>query len=363
MTDAAGGTDPWLLYGAYGYTGRLIVERALERGLRPVLAGRNERKTRALAETSDLDWRVFSVDDRQALRAGIEGMRLVLNAAGPFSATWRPVLEACLEVRCGYLDITGEIDVLEAMQELDGRARAAGVHVVPAVGFDVVPTDCAAAMAAALLDRPTELDLAFHVSGGPSRGTTRTTIERLGSGGAVRVDGRIESIPIGSVSRTIAFSDRARRGVAIPWGDVSTAYRSTGIPNIRVFATLPRGVPTLGRVFGAALEVPVVRSIAEWAADRLVTGPGRDELSEGFSRVRAEVRDGAGHFAAVELLTPNAYALTATASVAAAEAVLGGSVRAEPGVHTPSRAFGADFVTELPGVRKIVGRPHERGPE
>lgn len=355
MTAPAEQTAPWLLYGAYGYTGRLILERALEQGLRPVLAGRDEGKTRALAEPLGLEWRAFPVDAPDALREGLRGMRVVLNAAGPFSATWRPVLEAALAERCNYLDITGEIDVLEAMQEFDEQAGTAGLHVVPAVGFDVVPTDCAAAMAAQLLDRPTELDLAFHVSGGPSRGTTRTTLERLGAGGAVRRGGTIESVPLGSVRRTIAFTDRSRRAVAIPWGDVSTAYRSTGIGNIRVFTTLPRGVAALGRAMGLALEVPFVRRAAEWAADRFVTGPGSGELKGGFSRVRAEVRDDSGTTAAVELVTPNAYALTATASVAAVARVLRGQIRVPAGVHTPSRAFGADFVTELPGVRKIAG--------
>lgn len=350
MTEPAGTAGAWMLYGAYGYTGRLVVERALEWGLRPVLAGRDPEATRRLAEASGLEWRSFPLDGDRSPREGIRDMRLVLNVAGPFSATWRPMLEACLASGCSYLDITGEIDVLEAMQALDERAGAAGVHVVPAVGFDVVPTDCAAAIAAGRLEGATELDIAFHVSGGPSRGTTRTALERLGMGGSVRRLGRIESVPLGSIRKTVRFSDRPRQGVAIPWGDVSTAYRSTGIPNIRVFATLPRGIPAAGRAFGPALGIPWVRRLAEWATDQLVTGPGRRELAEGHARVRAEVRDGTGRAAAVELVTPNAYALTATAAVAAVERVLSGAVRPGPGVHTPSHAFGADFVTGLPGV-------------
>jgi saccharopine dehydrogenase (NAD+, L-lysine-forming) len=341
MTATRATTDPWLLYGAYGYTGRLVVERALERGLRPVLAGRDAEATRRLAEASGLEWRAFPLDGDPSPHEAIRDMRLVLNVAGPFSATWRPMLEACVASGCSYLDITGE---------MDERAAAAGVHVVPAVGFDVVPTDCAAAMAAGRLEGAIELDIAFHVSGGPSRGTARTTLERLGMGGAVRRLGRIESVPIGSIRKTVRFSDRSRQGVAIPWGDVSTAYRSTDIPNIRVFATLPRGIPAAGRVFGAALGVPWVRRLAEWATDQLVTGPSRRELAEGHARIRAEVRDGTGRTAAVELVTPNAYALTATAAVAAVERVLSGAVGPGPGVHTPSRAFGADFVTGLPGV-------------
>lgn len=344
----------WLLYGAYGYTGRLIVERAIDLGLRPVVAGRDGARTQALAEEHGLEWATFGLDQPGALPAALRDVDLVFNAAGPFSATWRPVLEACLAARCHYLDITGEIDVLEAMQERADEAREAGVHVVPAVGFDVVPTDCAAALAAEMLDDANELVLALSVSGGASRGTTRTTLERLGQGGAVRRDGRIVPVAIGSERRTIAFMDRARRGTAIPWGDVSTAYRSTGIPNITVYATLPSGLTWLGRGFGVLLRAEPLRRLAELAVDRLVTGPGSKELASGHARVRAEVRNDRGDSAAVELVTPNAYALTAAAAVAAVQRVLGGDVRQAPGIHTPSGAFGADFVLGLPGVRRVT---------
>jgi short subunit dehydrogenase-like uncharacterized protein len=352
----------WLLYGAYGYTGRLIVERAMEVGLRPVVAGRDGARIRALAEEHGLEWAAFGLHQPGALPAALRDVGLVLNAAGPFSATWRPVLEACLGAPCHYLDITGEIDVLEAMQDRTDEARRSGIHVVPAVGFDVVSTDCAAALAAGMVDDATELVLALSVSGRASRGTTRTTLERLGQGGAVRRNGLIVPVAIGSERRTIAFTDRPRRGSAIPWGDVSTAYRSTGIPNITVYATLPPGLALLGRGLGVLLRAGPVRRALEHVVDRLVTGPGSEELASGHARVRAEVRNDRGDSAAVELLTPNAYALTATAAVAAVQRVLGGGVRTAPGVHTPSVAFGADFVLELPGVERVAtdGAPDDR---
>lgn len=358
MNDTPPQTGPasarWLLYGAYGYTGRLIVERAVELGLRPVVAGRDGARTQALADEHGLEWTAFGLDQPGALSAALRAVGLVINAAGPFSATWRPMLDACLAARCHYLDITGEIEVLEAMQERADAARNAGVHVVPAVGFDVVPTDCAAALAAETVDDATELVLALSVSGGASRGTTRTTLERLGRGGAVRRNGRIVPVAIGSEHRTIAFTDRSRRGTAIPWGDVSTAYRSTDIPNITVYATLPPGLTWLGRGFGVLLRAEPLRWLVERAVDHFVTGPGSDELTSGHARVRAEVRNDRGDSAAVELVTPNAYALTATAAVAAVQRVLGGDVRQTPGVHTPSAAFGADFILGLPGVERVT---------
>lgn len=346
--------DPWLLYGAYGFTGRLIARHALDRGFRPVLAGRDGERTRTLSRELGLEARVFSLDDPGAVRSGLRGMGAVLNAAGPFSRTWRPMTRGCLDQGCAYLDITGEVDVLEGIQTLDGAVTTAGLHFVPAVGFDVVPTDCAAALAAETLPEAVALDLAFHSTGGPSPGTARTALERLGQPGLVRRGGRLEEVELGSVRRTLPFSDRTREGVAIPWGDVSTAWRSTGIPDIRVFAVLPERVLRTGRILGAVLKLPFVGGLARKAVDRLITGPDEEELDQGHARILAEVRTATGEIAVVELVTPNGYTLTASASVAAVERVVQGRVEVPPGVHTPSRAFGAEFVLGLPGVRRVM---------
>ncbi|HKK91952.1 MAG TPA: saccharopine dehydrogenase NADP-binding domain-containing protein [Longimicrobiales bacterium] len=360
MTTAA--IAPWILYGAYGFTGRLMAREAVTRGLSPILAGRDEGKVEELAGELGLAARVFGLDDPDELRRGIRGAALVLHAAGPFSRTGQPMAAACLAEGVHYLDITGEIDVLEGIHELDARARAAGIHMVPAVGFDVVPTDCAAALAAEALSGATALDLAFVSSGGPSRGTARTALERMDQDSAVRRNGKIVSIPLGSVRRTIPFSDRPREGVAIPWGDVSTAWRSTWIPDIRVFAVLPPRVLRIGRVLGLLLELPLLRGLVRAAVDALVSGPDDEELAQGSARIWAEARregeadDGSTGTARaqVELVTPNGYTLTARASVEAARRILDGQVRTEPGVHTPSRAFGADFVLGLDGVKRVV---------
>ncbi|MDX1567645.1 MAG: saccharopine dehydrogenase NADP-binding domain-containing protein, partial [Longimicrobiales bacterium] len=184
-------SQKWLLYGAYGYTGRLIAEEAVKRGLRPVVAGRNGEKTRRMAERLELEHRVFSLDEPSALRRALEDVDLVLHAAGPYSRTFRPMAGACLESGCHYLDITGEIPVLEAARAMNDRARDAGILMVPAVGLDVVPTDCAAARAAEALPGATRLDLALHSGGGPSRGTARTMVERMGEPGKLRDAGRI----------------------------------------------------------------------------------------------------------------------------------------------------------------------------
>lgn len=171
---------PWLLYGAYGFTGRLIAREAVERGHRPVLAGRDADETAALADALSLEHGVFGLDEEGALREALAGVDAVVHAAGPFSRTWRPMVEACLATGTHYLDITGEVEVFEALHALDGRASDAGVALLPGVGMDVVPSDCLAARLAERLPDATHLELALHSTGGPSRGTARTQVEALG---------------------------------------------------------------------------------------------------------------------------------------------------------------------------------------
>ena len=134
-----------LIYGATGYTGELIAREAVRRGLHPVLAGRNEATVAALAQELGCDYRIASLDDPGALDRALQGATVTMHCAGPFAATSAPMVAACLRQRSHYLDITGEIDVLEAVHERDPAARQAGVVLCPATGFDVVPTDCIAA--------------------------------------------------------------------------------------------------------------------------------------------------------------------------------------------------------------------------
>src|SRR5829696_2843358 len=175
-----------LIYGSNGYTGRLIVERALERGLRPVLAGRNAAEVQRQADELGLEHRVFSLDDPRAVDAGLVGVGVVMHCAGPFARTSRPMADACLRTRVHYLDITGEIAVFEALAARDAEAKASGVMLLPGVGFDVVPSDCLAAHLARRLPTATRLTLAFRSAGRMSRGTALTAIDRISDGGLVR---------------------------------------------------------------------------------------------------------------------------------------------------------------------------------
>jgi saccharopine dehydrogenase (NAD+, L-lysine-forming) len=340
----------WLIYGASGYTAALIAEEAVRRGERPILAGRSEARTTPLAERLGLPHRVFGLDDPAALAAGLEGVEAVVHCAGPFSATARPMVDACLAAGVHYLDITGEVAVFEAIHARSDEARTAGIVLMPGVGFDVVPTDCVAAMLKDELPDATSLELAFHNPSGASAGTSRTIVEGLGTGGVVRENGKIRAIPMASRVRSIPFPSGERKAVSISWGDVSTAFHSTGIPNIVVYMTLPGPVPVVKlagrgrRLFGLAPVQRVLKRMAGQAGK----GPDEETRAKTGAEVWGEVRNAAGETRSAVIKVPNSYSLTATTAVEIVTRVMAGGV--PPGAHTPSTAFGPRFVLEFDGV-------------
>jgi len=260
--------ETWLLYGANGYTGELVAEEARRRGARPVLAGRRAEAVRPLAERLGLPWKAFELSDPARIAEEIAGQRALLLCAGPFSATSAPVVEACLRSGVHYLDVTGEIAVFEACQRRSAEARTRGVVLLPGVGFDVVPSDCLAATLKRALPDATRLELAIASSGGTSRGTAKTVVEGLNQGGAVRQGGRIRKVPLAYRTRTVPFRDKPRFAMTLPWGDVSTAYYSTGIPDIEVYVATPaRAARAL------ALVGPIAPFLGKPLVQRLLKGP------------------------------------------------------------------------------------------
>ncbi|MER7279771.1 saccharopine dehydrogenase NADP-binding domain-containing protein [Dactylosporangium sp. NPDC000244] len=325
-----------LVYGANGYSGTLLARLAVARGERPVLAGRSQAPVRALAEELGLPWRAGPPS-----RELLEGVDAVVNCAGPFAATARPMVAACLAAGVHYLDITGELDVFAWMFAQDEAARAAGVAMITGAGFDVVPTDCLAALLAAELPGAVALELAFSAPGGLSRGTARTALAEMGSGALRRAGGELVATRFGRPSRSVPFPSGPRRVGATRWGDLVTAWHSTGIPDITVYMPLPPGA-----VLAPLFAFPPLRR----AAQALVRpgGPAASVRESSGCEAWAEVRDAAGATRAATLTGPNAYALTADASLRAVQRVMAGEV--VPGVHTPSSALGAGFVRTLDGV-------------
>ncbi|WP_440224866.1 saccharopine dehydrogenase family protein [Dokdonella sp. MW10] len=342
-----------MIYGANGYTGRLITAEAVARGLRPVLAGRDRDALDALAAPHQLTRRVFTLDDAATVARNLDGIGIVLNCAGPFSATCEPLLEACLGARAHYLDITGEIDVFARCHRAHVRARHEGVVVLPGTGFDVVPTDGVAAMLKQRLPTATSLVLAFEAGGGPSPGTAKTSVEGLRHGGRARRNGEVVEVPIAWKTRTFDRDGEPRSAVTIPWGDVYTAFVSTGIPDIETYMALPPKTIASMRRLRLVRPLLALAPVQRWLQARAARTPGPDEKRRERTgcHIWGEVRDRDGREATLQLKTPNGYTLTATASLGIVEHLL--RERPAGGYYTPSMLMGAEYVLGLPGVALI----------
>ncbi len=343
--------DGILIYGSYGYTGALIVNLAVARGITPVLAGRNPVKLEAQGRETGLAVRTFGLDDPAAVDTGLSGMQAVIHCAGPFSHTAQAMAEGCLRNGVHYLDITGEISVFEAMAALDAQAREAGIMIMPGVGFDVVPSDCLALHLKEQLPSATQLSLAFHSSGSPSHGTASTMVENIPHGGCIRRDGEIVKVPGAYKVRDIDFGGKTKTCMTIPWGDVSTAFHSTGIPNIEVYMSAPAGLrifAKLSRFIGGLLAAgPVQRFLLSRIPPG---GPDAQELAQGYTQLWGEVSDAEGNTAEARIKTPQGYSLTADTAVLIAQKVLAGNAAA--GFQTPARAYGADLILEAQGTER-----------
>jgi short subunit dehydrogenase-like uncharacterized protein len=344
----------WLLYGANGYTGRLMATEAARRGLQPVLTGRNAVELRALGEELGLPVRVFDLADPVAIAAALKDVSLVLHCAGPFSATCAPMLEGCLVAGAHYLDITGEIDVIAHCHAQDSRARARGIVVLPGSGFDVVPTDCVAALLKRELPDATSLVLGFEAAGGASPGTTRTGIEGLARGGRVRRSGQLVSVPLAYKTRTFDYDGRTRTAMTIPWGDLYTAWVSTGMPDIETYLVAsPRAIAAARRAnwLRPLLAWPPVVSYLQRRVGARVQGPSAETRHRTRSRIWGEARNTQGGERRVEIDTPNGYELTVTGALGIVQRLLGAELPG--GYYTPAMLMGADYVLTLPGVRRV----------
>ncbi len=348
-------TGRWLLYGAYGFTGQLLAEEAVRRGHDVLLAGRDASKLAALGERLGLPTRAFPLSDRHELVRALGEVDAVLLAAGPFSQTTRPMLEACLFTDTHYLDITGELPVMLAVFRSDPHARRLGIALITGAGFDVVASDCLAAHVAAGAPDATHLEIAINAIGAPSGGTAQSALEILWRGGLIRRDGELVQVPFGFGGRLVPFPRGAEFGMPVPWGDLVTAHRSTGIPNITCYlATAPaqaRQARLGAPVVRAMLRSKRVRRVLGQIAGRMFRGPTAEQQAHSRSELWARAWGPSGS-AEAALETPEAYRFTALAGVRAVERVLSGNMLRAVGALSPM-AFGPDFALEVPGVTRM----------
>lgn len=347
--------NQFLLYGAYGYTGELIARFASDYGLKPVLAGRREKPLKELANKLQLPYKQLELTDNKALEASLRQVKVVVHCAGPFDVTAKPMLDACLRTGVHYLDINGDMEVFELLYSYDITAKKAGVMIMSGAGFDVVPTDCIALYLKKQIPWAKSLKLAFATpGGGMSHGTAVTTIQKLGEPGAVRKDGKISIVPVGHKGMQVDFGAGQKLFVmSLPWGDIFTAYLTTGIPNIESYTAVPAaayGLLKFQFLFNWLLRTNFVRNIVKNKIEKQEPGLDDAKREEATSLVWGQVSDKAGVVRTARLSGPDAYTMTAISTLIIARKVLQGNFK--PGYQTPAGAYGENLVMEIPGVKR-----------
>jgi short subunit dehydrogenase-like uncharacterized protein len=343
----------FLIYGANGYTGELIAREAARRGLKPILSGRSQAKVEPLAKELNLTYRTFSLEDKKSLEYTLKEVDFVVHCAGPFSLTSEKMVEACLRLGKHYLDITGEIAVFEAMARRNEAAIKSEVMIMPGVGFDVVPSDCLALHLKNQLPSATNLTLAFYGLGGISHGTQATMTMNVGNGGAIRRNGKIERVPAAYKTLEINFGEFIKTAVTIPWGDVATAYYSTGIPNIEVYTVLPESnlkLLKLSRYIGWLLKTKPIQNYLQKQIP--AGGPNAEERAMGKTYLWGKASDEQGNQIEANLICPEGYTTTVLTALKIAEKILDGNFRA--GFQTPAKCYGADLILEIEGTKRMV---------
>ncbi len=347
----------WMIYGAYGYTGVLIAEQAILRGHRPLLSGRSGEKLAPVAANLGLDSVVIDLDDEDRLINTLGDVDLVLNAAGPFIHTAHPIVRACLKTKTSYLDVCGEVMVLERILALDQQAREKEITILPGVGFNVLASDCLARFVVEKTDNPTHLEIATQwITEGMSPGSTKTMIESLHIGTLARRGGQMVRINARDGRRQQQFLDGVKTIFPVAFGDLATAYKTTQIQNITTYTVFDERTassysltePILRRLFSVAL-------LRRWASRWVDITSSRSEhhhKGRGSSQVWALARDEDGNESQAWLETVDSYTFTAEAAVRSVEKALSGR---HVGVWTPALAFGADFALEIPGTRRLEG--------
>jgi len=350
LTRTPGVVVSWILYGATGVTGTLIADAAIRRGHRPVLAGRSAARLRPLAQRWDTPWQAVDVDDGPGLARLVGGAPLVLLAASPLHRTSLPVVRACLAAGVHYLDVSNETAIFDSVYDLDGAARRAGVTLLPGVGFGAVAADTLARHVADRLPGAASLDLTLYpYTAGASPGARANALRVAAGGGLVRRGGHPTPVPLGAGARRTSGPAVRHTVLPVPTGELSAAYRTTGIDDITV--SLPIGLPPpLVR-----LVAPLLGLLARSAAVQRRTAsrprrplPPADPTRRGYVCARARAADGRELTAWLE--TGEGYAFTAASAVRAVEAVLAAAV---PGAHSPGALLGADFVLDIPGTRRF----------
>lgn len=279
-------TNQIVLFGATGYTGGLVLDALLRRGVRPVLAGRGAGRLAEMAEQSGgLEYRVADVGDPASIGALVGAGDVLITTVGPFEQFGHPVAQAAVDAGAHYVDSTGEVGFVRELRERhDARARQAGAVVAPAFGYDYVPGILAGALAARAAGTEVRaIDVGYFAIGslrnGLSQGTRKTMAEGLTLPAPVWRHGRlVEETTAGAVRE---FAVRAGRRKAFLVSGTEVLFLPAQLPGLDAvtvyngwFPPLSRAIQLMSAVANAAVRVPYGHRIVGALAARTVGGSG-----------------------------------------------------------------------------------------
>lgn len=342
------------VFGATGYTGALCAAEACRQGLPLRVAGRRRSALEALAgrlrdryQDAHVEVAVADAADPDALSTLASASRVLLTAVGPYARLGRPVVDAAIAAGCHYVDVSGEVPFVAEVHDQDARAARARVALVPGAGFDGVPGDLLAGLAAARLSGPpTRVRVAYLVRHARvSGGTVRSALGIAAGGGNAWRGGRLTRERAFAARWDAPFPDRIRGTVSVPFPEVVTVARTTGAHEVRAFMALPAtavlqltSLPTrIG--LGVLSRTPAWR-LLEAAAERLPEGPSDDARRRTRTTVLVEAEGPGGPQRAVARID-DLYQATARSAVAIAGRLVTDDP-AEPGALTPTQAVGGD---------------------
>lgn len=341
--------EPVAVLGATGYTGRLVCARARELGLPLRLVGRRRDALERLAAEGE-EVRVADACDPDALVAALDGAGALVSLAGPFLDVGLGPVEAAVRAGVHYLDSSGEQPFAWHVYSRFGEsARERGVALLTSFGFDFVPGDLAARLAADGLDRVDELAVGYAVSSAASsRGTRRTIGRVLGQRLVAYEGGRLVPSRIGATTRSFLFP--WGEASAVEWGGTEplTVPRHTQVRTVRSYVRAPRAAAPLARAGRAA--APLARLAGRVGPD----GPSERTRERTRFAVVAEARGPEGRRRAT-LTGSDVYGLTALLLARGAEALLRDEARGA-GALAPAEAFdAAGFVARLEPLLRVSG--------
>jgi short subunit dehydrogenase-like uncharacterized protein len=315
-----------MIYGAAGYTGRMVAGHAKAAGLNVILAGRAQD---ALSEVSNefcLPSRQFAVDDAPAIAAALADVDVLLNCAGPFMRTAGPLMREAIQAGVHYLDFAAELDSYRLAETLDAGAKAANVMLLPGSGGSVAMLGSLATHVAERVPHPRKISIALHITGSMSRGSALSASENMTTETFALVDGRLESRNPAE-TRVFDFGMGKLDCFPLTLPDLITIWRATDVPNVETFV----------HVSGDAFP--------QGDLSALPAGPTMQQRDANRYRAAVEVTGQDGTIARAVLDTVNGYTFTALAAVEAARRVLGGEW--QPGFQTPAGLFGAGFAETI----------------